>query len=164
MLWRGKATRLCSPTVERAVCEAAPEQNYRPAACAVSRWLGARITVGLIWLCVQVHGARLVHQLQRHDPSPPASRTATPAVITELDATWLKRQRRHRQPGQPRHLPVHFGLHYTGRVRRYQTRGSTSVRLVSEEVLATTQPPAVFGRPASNSSATRTMPPRCAES
>jgi len=40
---RHKATRLLSPALEQEACAAATEQNYRPAARALSRWIGARL-------------------------------------------------------------------------------------------------------------------------
>ena len=55
---RHKATRLLSPALEQEACAAATEQNYRPAARSLSRWIGARLGHWLVWAAVQFHGAR----------------------------------------------------------------------------------------------------------
>ena len=65
ILLRGKATRLLSPALEQQACAAATEQNFRPAARSISRWLGARLGHWLVWAAVQFHGARRVLQLQK---------------------------------------------------------------------------------------------------
>lgn len=77
-------------------------------------------------------------------PPPPARPMNVPALISEVDATWLKAQQRGRQ-GPVRHFPVHLGRHYTGRARRYQARGSTSLRLTRKHLLVSTMPLAQFG-------------------
>lgn len=143
VLWRRKATRLLSPALEQEACAAATEQNYRPAARALSRWIGTRLGPWLVWACVQFHGARLLLE-QEKSPPPPARPVNVPALISEVDSTWLKaQQRRRRSP--VRHFPVHLGLHYTGRQRRYQARGSTSLRLQNKQLLVSTAPLALFG-------------------
>lgn len=67
-----------------------------------------------------------------------------PALISEVDSTWLKAQQRGRL-GPMRHFPVHLGLHYTGRARRYLARGSASVCLTRKHLLVSTMPLAQFG-------------------
>ena len=44
-----------------------------------------------------------------------------------------------------RHFPVPLGLHYTGRARRYQARGSTSLRRIGKHLCISTAPLAQFG-------------------
>jgi len=144
ILFRAKATRRLSPALEQHACAAATEQNYRPAARSLSRWIGARLGPWLVWACVQFHGARRLLELEKTAP-PPARPMNVPVLISELDSTWLKAQQRHRS-GPVRHFPVHLGLHYTGRQRRYQARGSTSVRLQHKHVLVSATPLAHFGR------------------
>jgi hypothetical protein len=140
---RHKATRLLSPALEQQACAAATEQNYRPAARALSRWIGARLGPWRVWACVQFHGARRLLE-QEKAPPPPARPGNVPALLREVDSTWLKAQQRRRQ-GPVRHFPVHLGLHYTGRARRYQARGSTSLRLTDKQLLVSTAPLALFG-------------------
>lgn len=140
---RHKATRLLSPALEQAACAAATEQNYRPAARALSRWIGSRLGPWLVWAAVQYHGARRLLELEKAPP-PPARPMNVPALISEVDSTWLKAQQRQRQ-GPVRHFPVHLGLHYTGRARRYQACGSTSVCLTGKHLLVSTMPLAQFG-------------------
>jgi AcrR family transcriptional regulator len=144
VLFRPKATRLLSPALEQEACAAATEQNYRPAARSLSRWVGARLGHWLVWACVQFHGARRLLELAK-DPPPPAHPMHTPALISEVDSTWLKAQQRRRS-GPVQHFPVHLGLHYTGRRRRYQARGSLSVRLQNKHLLVSAEPLAMFGR------------------
>jgi hypothetical protein len=67
-------------------------------------------------------------------------------VITEMDSTWVKRQQRGRRPNSPTHFPMHLGLHYTGRKRRYARRGSASVCLQNKCVLVSTDTIGIFGR------------------
>lgn len=141
---RSKATRLLSPALEQEACAAATEQNFRPAARSLSRWIGVRLGHWLVWACVQFHGARRVLALEKSAPAR-ACPVNVPALISEVDSTWLKRQVR-RRTGPVQHFPVHLGLHYTGRVRRYQARGSTSVRLCDKHLLVSTAPLALFGR------------------
>src|ERR1041384_2847912 len=135
---RAKATRLLSPALEEQACAAATEQNFRPAARSLSRWIGARLGPWLVWACVQFHGARRLLALEKCPP-PARARMKVPALISEVDSTWLKRQER-RRTGPLKHFPVHLALHYTGRVRRYQVRGSTSVRLSGKQRLVSTAP------------------------
>lgn len=144
ILFRSKATRLLSPALEQEACVAATEQNYRPAARRLSRWVGARLGHWLVWACVQFHGARRLLQLAK-TPVLPAQPRNTPVLVSEVDSTWLKAQQRRRS-GPVQHFPVHLGLHYTGRTRRYQARGSTSVRLHHKHLLVSVEPLATFGR------------------
>jgi len=83
-------------------------------------------------------------ELEKATPSP-ARPVNVPVLISELDSTWLKAQQRGRR-GPVGHFPVHLGLHYTGRQRRYHARGSTSVRLTQKPLLVSTVPLAQFGR------------------
>jgi hypothetical protein len=143
VLWRRKATRRLSPALEELAAAEATAQNYRPAARSLSRWIGNKVGHWLVWACVQFHGARHLLELEKLPP-PAVRRLNPPALITEVDSTFLKAQQRNRRGG-PRHFPVHLGLHYTGRIRRYQARGSKSVRLQNKILLATTEPLALFG-------------------
>jgi len=145
VLLRHKATRLLCPALEQAAVAEALAQNYRPAARSLSRWIGQRVGHWLVWAAVQFYGARRLLELEKLSPpsDPPMK---VPALISEVDSTWLKAQRRHRPAGSVRHFPVHLGLHYTGRVRRYAARGSKSVRLNNKSLLASTVPLAYFGR------------------
>ena len=144
LLRRGKATRLLSPLLERRAVEAACEQNYRPAARSLMRWAGARLSAWLVWACVQFHGQRRLLELEKEPPKPLARRVSAPVVMTEMDSTYLKRQQRGRC-GPVRHFPVHLGLHYTGRKRRYSKRGSVSVALTDKTLWATARPLRFFG-------------------
>jgi hypothetical protein len=144
VLFRPKATRLLSPALEQEACVAATEQNFRPAARSLSRWLGARLGHWLVWACVQFHGARRLLELAK-SPPPLSHPMNTPVLISEVDSTWLKAQRRART-GPVQHFPVHLGLHYTGRARRYAARASTSLRLQHKHLLVSTAPLALFGR------------------
>ncbi len=144
ILLRAKATRRLSPALEQEACAAATEQNYRPAARSLSRWVGTRVGHWLLWACVQFHGARRLLELAKDSP-PPSRPMPTPILISEVDSTWLKAQQRHRS-GPLQYFPVHLGLHYTGRHRRYQARGSTSVRLHNKHWLSSAEPLALFGR------------------
>ena len=144
VLFRSKATRLLCPVLEQEACAVAIEQNYRPAARSLSRWVGTRVGPWLVWACVQFHGARRLLELAKDSP-PPAQPLRTPALISEVDSTWLKAQQRRRS-GPVQHFPVHLGLHYTGRYRRYQSRGSRSVSLHHKHVLISAEPLALFGR------------------
>lgn len=89
VLLRHKATRLLSPALEQEACAAATEQNYRPAARTLSRWIGVRLNPWLVWAAVQFHGARLLLE-QEKTPPPPARPMNVPALISEVDSTWLK--------------------------------------------------------------------------
>jgi hypothetical protein len=144
VLLRPKATGLLSPALEQEACAAATEQNYRPAARRLSRWIGSRLSAWLVWTSVQYHGERLLVERQKCLP-PPACPMKVPALISEVDSTWLKAQRRGRR-GPVRHFPVPLGLHYTGRQRRYQARGSSSLHLQNKQILVSTAPLALFGR------------------
>ena len=141
---RRKATRRLSPALEQQACAAATEPNDRPAARTLWRGIGARLGVWLVWAAVPYHGARLLLERDKTPPLP-ARPVNVPALISEVDSTWLKAQQRGRQ-GPVRHFPVHLGLHYTGRQRRYQARGSTSLRLQNKQMLVSTAPLALFGR------------------
>jgi len=129
MLWRGKATRLLSPLLERQAVEAASGQNYRPAARQLSQHCGASLSHWAVWQCVQYYGAKLQEQLQRDWwPDPPRNHSAE-VVVTEIDSTWLKWQRWGQTKNGPSHFLMHLGLHYTGRSRRVDRRGRTDVSL-----------------------------------
>jgi hypothetical protein len=145
VLLRHKATRLLSPALEQQAVAEATAQNYRPAARSLSRWVGQRLGHWLVWACVQYYGARRWLELQKQ-PEPPEPIMKVPALISEVDSTWLKAQRRRRPVGSVRHFPMHLGLHYTGRVRRYRTGCSPSVRLQNKRLLASAAPLAQFGR------------------
>jgi Uncharacterised protein family (UPF0236) len=68
-------------------------------------------------------------------------------VISEIDSTFLKRQRRGRSIEEPvGHFPMHLGLHYTGRERRYQKRRSFAVRLANKRWILSSGPIGMFGR------------------
>jgi len=129
ILFRGKATRLLSPMVEKMALEAAPRQNYRPAAETVSERCGHRISHWVVWACVQEYGRRLQEQQQRHWWADRSLSVDPEVVITEIDSTWLKTQRRGKLSGSPRGFMMHLGLHYTGRHRRLQRRGRKDVGL-----------------------------------
>src|SRR4029434_1333135 len=69
-------------------------------------------------------------------------------VVTEIDSTYLKAQQRGRvATGQSTaHFPIHWGLHYSARERRYQKRGSTSVRLRNKRWILSAEALSIFGR------------------
>lgn len=139
VLFRHKATRLLSPALEQRACAQAIAQNYRPAARSLSAWIGSKVGHWLVWACIQFHGAR--HLLEREkSPTDTAHRLKTPVLVTEVDSTWLKAQRH-----PVKHFPVHLGLQYTGRLRRYRAKGSPSVRLQNKTVLATIEPLTLLG-------------------
>lgn len=144
VLFRAKATRLLSPALEQEACAMATQQNFRPAARSLSRWIGARLGHWLVWACIQFHGARRRRELEKFPPAPVRPMN-TPVLISEVDSTWLKAQRR-RRTGPLGHFPVHLGLHYTGRVHRYRARASTSLRLQHKHLWASAAPLALFGR------------------
>ena len=156
VLWRHKATRLLCPALEEHAAAEATAQNYRPAARSLSRWIGQRLGHWLVWACVQFHGARRLLELEKLSP-PPDHPKKVPVLVSEVDSTWLKPQVRRRR-GPLGHFPVHLGLHYTGRVRRYQTRGSLSVRLHPKTLLASTAPLALFGKQFQRAAARRYQP------
>lgn len=143
VLFRHKATRLLSPVLEQEACALATEQNYRPAARSLSCWIGTRLGPWLVWACVQNYGARRLVELDKA-PLLAAQPRNVPVLISEVDSTWSRAQQRGRQ-GPVRHFQVHLGLHYTGRARRYQARGSTSLRLTHKHLLICTRPLALFG-------------------
>jgi hypothetical protein len=145
ILFRPKATRLLSPALEQYAVAEATAQNYRPAARSLSRWIGQRLGHWLVWAAVQFHGARRLLELEKLSP-PAIDRLKVPALISEIDSTWLKSQQRHRPARSVRHFPVYLGLHYTGRVRRYAAGDSRSVRLENKTLLASTSPLSRFGR------------------
>jgi len=147
-LFKPKATRLLSPWVEKGVLEAATCSNYRPAAAELWRWVRVKVSAWLIWKCVQFHGARLCEQLERQWWPDRALPRKADVVLTEIDSTYLKAQRRGRAArGHPTaHFAIHLGLHYSGRERRYQKRGSCSVRLRSKRWILSTEPLSIFGR------------------
>jgi len=109
--------------------------------------LQVRVSAWLIWKCVQFHGARLCEQLERQWWPDRALPRRADVVVTEIDSTYLKAQhRRGAAQGRCTHFPVHLGLHYSGRERRYQKRGSTSVRLRNKRWILSTEPLSIFGR------------------
>jgi hypothetical protein len=143
-----KATRLLSPLVERHALEAASFSNYRPAAAELWRWLRVRVSGWLIWRCVQFHGAKLCEQLDRGWWADRAEPVKARVVVTEIDSTYLKAQRRGRAVDQSRRVgnfPIHLGLHYNGRERRHRGR-SASVRLANKRWTLSTGPLSIFGR------------------
>ena len=147
-LLKPKATRLLSPWVEKRVLEAATCSNYRPAAAELWCWVRVKVSAWLIWKCVQFHGARLCEQLERQWWPDRALPRKADVVVTEIDSTYLKAQRRGRGArGHFRaHFPIHLGLHYSGRERRYQKRGSTSVRLRNKRWILSAESLSIFGR------------------
>ena len=147
-LLKPKATRLLSPWVEKRALEAASCLNYRPAAAELWRWLQVRVSAWLIWRCVQFHGARLCEQLERGWWPDRAQARRVNVVVTEIDSTYLKAQQRQRRAAQcsATHFAMHLGLHYSGRERRYQKRGSCSVRLGNKRWILSTEPLSIFGR------------------
>jgi hypothetical protein len=146
-LFQPKATRLLSPMMERQALEAVIGCNYRPAAAELWRWTRVRVSAWLIWRCVQFHGAKLCQQLERQWWPDRALPKPTPIVVSEMDSTFLKRQQRGRGSDMPvSHFPMHLGLHYSGRERRYAGRGSTSVKLKDKRWILSTGSIALFGR------------------
>src|SRR5262249_723555 len=142
-----KATRLLSPWVERCTLEAVTGRNYRPAALELWRWAGVRVSAWLIWRCVQFHGRRLVEQLERGWWPDRAVPKPTPIIVEEMDSTVVKKQERARATHVPvKHFPMHLGLHYAGRARRYARRGSRSVKLQQKRWILSAQSMALFGR------------------
>ena len=142
-----KATRLLSPCVEKRALEAATGQNYRPAAAELWRWMRVRVSAWLIWRCVQYHGAKLSEQLDRQWWPDRAVPVKAKVVVSEIDSTYLKGQRRGRAVNQSTgHFPIHLGIHYSGRERRYRKRGSLSVALQNKRWIVSTHPLSVFGR------------------
>ena len=142
-----KATRLLSPLVEKQALEAATGENYRPAAAELWRWLRVKVSAWLIWRCVQFHGAKLSEQLDRQWWPDRAQPRPAQVVVTEIDSTYLKRQQRDRPAEKPTtHFPIHLGLHYSGRVRRYHKHGSLSVKLQNKRWILSTRGLPIFGR------------------
>jgi len=134
ILYGGKATRLLSPMVEKMALEAAPRQNYRPAAETISERCSHRISHWVVWNCVQEYGRRMQEQQQRYWWADKPLGVEPEVVVTEIDSTWLKTQRRGRLAGMPRGFMMHLGLHYTGRERRLQRRGRKDVALKDKTV------------------------------
>jgi hypothetical protein len=146
-LLQPKATRLLSPWVEKRALEAATGLNYRPAAAELWRWLRVKVSAWLLWKCVQFHGAKLCEQLERGWWPDRAQPRSAEVVVTEIDSTYLKAQQRGRAWQRPiAHFPIHLGLHYNGRQRRYAKRGSTSVRLANKRWILSAEPLSIFGR------------------
>ena len=144
VLFRGKATRLLSPEMEKRACQEAVQQNFRPAARSLSQWVGCKVTPWLVWASVQFHGARRLLQLERTAPAPARSQPIE-VLVSELDSTWIKAQKRGRC-GPVQHFPVHLGLHYTGRIRRYGKHRSEAASLSRKEVIVSIEPLATFAR------------------
>lgn len=142
-----KATRLLSPLIEKQALEAATGRNYRPAAEELGRWLRTQVSAWLIWRCVQFHGAKLCEQLDRQWWPDKAVPKPAAVVITEMDSTYLKRQQKGRAKTVPvAHFPIHLGLQYTGRKRRYARRGATAVSLETKRWILSAQSLSLFGR------------------
>jgi Uncharacterised protein family (UPF0236) len=142
-----KATRLLSPLVEKQALEAVTGRNYRPAAVELGRWLRTRVSAWLIWRCVQFHGAKLCEQLDRQWWPDRAAPQPARVVITEVDSTYLKGQQKGRLQTVPvSHFPMHLGLQYTGRKRRYARRGSTAVTLQAKRWILSARSLSLFGR------------------
>jgi hypothetical protein len=144
-----KATRLLSAAIEKRALEAITGRNDRPAARELSRWLRSQVSAWLVWKCVQFHGAKLCDQLQSQwwPDRAPAVLPRTKVVVTEMDSTYLKAQQRGRAAHLPvSHFPMHLGLQYTGRKRRYQRRASTAVTLHNKRWIASAQSLSLFGR------------------
>jgi hypothetical protein len=135
---------LLSPWVEKRALEAATGVNYRPAAAELWRWLRVKVSAWLIWKCVQFHGSKLCEQLDRGWWPDRAQARRSEVVVTEIDSTYLKAQQRGRNKAA--HFPIHLGLHYSGRERRYQKRGSTSVRLANKRWILSTEALSIFAR------------------
>lgn len=145
-LLQPKATRLLSPWVEKRALEAAIGNNYRPASRELWRWMRVRVSAWLIWRCVQYHGAKLSEQLDRQWWPDRARPIKASVLVSEIDSTYLKGQRRGRRRNQSViHFPIHLGIHYSGRERRYQKRGSLSVKLKNKRWITSTHPLSVFG-------------------
>ena len=146
-LLQPKATRLLSPWIEKRALEAATGLNYRPAAAELWRWLRVKVSAWLIWKCVQFHGAKLCEQLERGWWPDRAQPRKAKVVVTEIDSTYLKGQQRRGASARPSvHFPIHLGLHYSGRQRRYAKRGSTSVRLANKRWILSSEALSIFGR------------------
>ena len=141
----GLATRDLSPAVERAALEAAPEQNYRPAARTLSRWTGHAVSHWLVWKCVQYYGEKLCRQEDRDWWPDPPLQCQPQVVVTELDSAFLRAQRRGALSHHAQHFPMHIGVQYTGRERRPgQHRGD--VRLTDKTLVIGTGAIGIFGR------------------
>jgi hypothetical protein len=133
--------------MERHALEAALGRNYRPAAAELWRWARVGVSAWLIWRCVQFYGQKLCQQLERGWWPDRALPKPTPIMVSEIDSTFLKRQQRARPADVPvSHFPMHLGLHYSGRQRRYARRGSTSVRLKNKHWILSSDSIALFGR------------------
>jgi hypothetical protein len=133
--------------VEKHALEAATFSNYRPATAELWRWLRVRVSAWLIWRCVQFHGAKLCEQLERQWWPDRAEPKSAAVVVTEMDSTYLKHQQRGSTAGVPvSHFPMHLGMHYSGRERRYHKRGSSSVRLANKRWILSSERLAIFGR------------------
>ena len=145
VLWRAQATRLLSPQMERLALEAAAEQNFRPAAKRLSERCGEPIRHGMVWRCVQHHGERLVYQLERDQWPDVARRRQAEVVVTEVDATYLRRQHHGADKRGPSHFLMHLGLHYTGRERRWGKRGATDAVLRDKTLLLSAESVGIFG-------------------
>jgi len=145
LLWRGKATRLLSPAVEQQALQAATEQNYRPAATRVGQWCRARISHWAVWTCVQYYGAKLQQQQARDWWPEKPHRWNAEVVVTEMDTAWLKRQRHGASKSAPQYFMMQLGLHYTGRVARYEASGERTVRLAQKSWLASAESVGLFG-------------------
>lgn len=145
VLLRTQATRLLSPQMERLALAAAAEQNFRPAAQRLSERCGEPISHWMVWRCVQHHGEQLVHQIERDQWPDAARRRPAEVVVTEVDATYLKRQQHRAAKRGPSHFLMHLGLHYSGRERRWDKRGATDAVLRDKTLLVSAESASIFG-------------------
>jgi len=151
VLLGAKATKLLSPAVEKCAVMRATHLNYRPAARSFTEENeSVRFGHGLVWKCVQAHGRRLERQLSRGlQPEDAVCADRERArVVTEVDSGWIKQQCRGRK--DKTRLPargfwMHLSLHYTGRQRRWEKRGSREVELSDKSLYPSVSPMAQFG-------------------
>jgi hypothetical protein len=144
MLRRGLATRELSPAVELAALEAAPEQNYRPAARRLWQWCRVRVSHWVVWSCVQYYGHKLQEQEERDWWPEKALKRKTGIVVTEIDTAILRTQRWGEARRGPEHFGMHVGVHYTGREPIGWLRRK-DVRLCDKTVLVSTGGIGTFG-------------------
>jgi hypothetical protein len=145
VLRRGLATQVLSPALEKAAVEAAPEQNYRPAAQRFWQWWRVRVSHWLVWSCVQFYGAKLQEQQQRGWWAERRLAKRPRVVITEMDSAMLRTQRRGKLKTAPQRFWMHLALQYTGR-ERVPGCGRGDVRLRDKTVAIGTGGLGSFGR------------------
>ena len=87
---------------------------------------------------VRIHGARLCEQRRQWWPDKAQPRKAD-VVITEIDTTYLKAQQRGRSAEDTCRRIRSRGTLQCGE-RRYEKRGSTSVRLKNKRWILSTEP------------------------